>query len=89
MFSRRRMPPENCFTGSRGAIGQAGAFERPVHLLRQFRAREPVQAAETLQVLACGEQRIDRQLLRDDAEHAWRAPGDDRLIENTDLRRRA
>ena len=29
------------FHGFRGAIGQAGAFERPVHLLRQFRPSSP------------------------------------------------
>ena len=51
-------------TGSVGAIVERGHLERPLHLRRDVRARQPLQPRERLEVLARRERRIDRQLLR-------------------------
>src|SRR5205085_5965621 len=52
------------------AVRESGPVERPSDAVAQRRAGETVQASERLEVLARGEQRIDRQFLGNDAESA-------------------
>src|SRR5205085_3033512 len=54
------------------AVRESGPVERPSDAVAQRRAGETVQASERLEVLARGEQRIDRQFLGNDAESAPR-----------------
>ena len=85
MFSRRRMPPENCWTGSAAAIGEPGTFERPVHLLIERRAARALAGGRTLEILPRGQQRVERDLLGNDAELRWGSPAVDHAIEHADL----
>ena len=67
------------------SIGKTGALERPVHLLGQLGSREPLQPSERVEVLARGEERVDRELLRHDPELLRRAARDHRLIEHANF----
>ena len=85
MFSRRRMPPENCLTGSRARSASPVRSSAQSICLRELRSGQSLQPAEPVEVLARRQQRIERELLRHDAELARRAAGHDRLIEDANL----
>ncbi len=67
------------------AIGKAGALECPVHVLRELLAREPVERTERPQILARRQERVERNLLRHDAEIGWRLPAVEHTIEQLNL----
>src|SRR4029078_3464117 len=67
------------------AIGESGTLEHPVHVLRELRTRQPVQAAEGIEILARSQQRIERDLLRDDAQFRRRQPAVEHAIEQSNL----
>ena len=75
MLSRRCMPPENCLTGSRARSARPVRSSAQSTCCASSLAGEPLQPAERLEVLARRQQRIERELLRHDAELRRRAAG--------------
>ena len=68
------MPPENCRTGSDARSVKPVLSSAQSTCRASSRAREPVQAPERVEILARRQQRIERDLLRDDAELRRGAP---------------
>ena len=85
MFRRRFMPPENLLIGSSARSSSAVTASAHLTALGNVARRESLQAAERAQVLARGQGRIDRELLRHDAELGRRFRPGQRRAEQPDL----
>ena len=90
MLRRRLMPPENCLTGSRARSASPVRSSAQSTCFASSAPESPCSRPNDVEVLARGQQRIDRELLRHDAELRRRAsaqPPADRTRESR--RRRA
>ena len=68
-----------------GAIGEADPIQHPVDLAFESGAAQSLQPAKRLQVFACGQKRIERDLLGHDAELRRRFAAGERTIEQPNL----
>ena len=85
MLSRRRMPPENCFTGSRARSARPVRSSAQSTCFASAAPASPCSRPNAVEILARGQQRIDGELLRHDAELLRRASRSHRLIEHANL----
>ena len=75
-----RMPPENCLTDSFARSASPVCSSAQSTCLRELRPRARA-AAERLEILARRQQRIERDLLRHDAELGRRLPAVEHAVE--------
>ena len=85
MFRRRRIPPENCLTGSLARSARPVCSSAQSTCFERSAPRQPVEAPNDLQVLSRGQQRIHRDFLWHDPELGRSLPAIADSIEHANL----
>ena len=79
------MPPENCLTDSLARSARPVCSSAQSTCFERSGPESPCSAPNDLQVLARGQQRIDRDFLRHDPELGGRVPAVEHAIEHANL----